>query len=200
MMETILLFGILWVVLAVLIVILSDTRAALALLGLNLAISVFLLTETDVFGAVATAIAGTVSAAIVLLAASRTRMPQQEISSRVLVLAALLTIVASYLVAFSLQGQLPAGHTFEGYFLVILFGISLLTIISQKSILKLLLGILILENIATLILAWAKNAALFTVISEVFVVLITFTIAFIAIMDFAEYDTIDGTELTKLRG
>jgi len=199
-METILLFGVLWVVLTVLIVILSDTRAALALLGLNLAVSVFLLTEVDVFGAVATAISGTVSAAIVLLAASRTRMPRQQLGAGLLVLAALLTIAISYLVAFSLHIQLPAGHTSEGYFLVILFGLSLLIIVSQRSILKLLLGILVLESIATLILAWARNAALFTAVSEVFVVLITLTIAFIAIMDFAEYDSIDGTELTKLRG
>ena len=199
-METILLFGILWIALAVLIVILSDRRAALALLGLNLTISVFLLTQTDVFGAVATAMSGIVSAAIVLLAASRTRMPRQQISTRVLVLAALLTIAISYVVAFSLHVQLPAGHTFEGYFLLILFGLSLLTITSQKSILKLLLGILVLENIAALVLAWAQNAALFTAISAIFVVLITFTIAFIAMMDFAEYDSIDGTELTKLRG
>jgi hypothetical protein len=72
--------------------------------------------------------------------------------------------------------------------------------VSQKSILKLLLGILILENIATLLIAWGENTALLAVVVEVFVVLITLTITLIALMDFAEYGSIDSSKLTNLRG
>jgi len=59
---------------------------------------------------------------------------------------------------------------------------------------------LILENVGTLLLVWGENTALLTVVTEVFVVLITFTIAFIAVMDFVEYDTIDSSKLKQLRG
>ncbi|MGZ4846975.1 MAG: hypothetical protein ACXV3E_04215, partial [Halobacteriota archaeon] len=80
------------------------------------------------------------------------------------------------------------------------FGIAFLILVSQRSILKLLLGILVLENIGTLLIAWGENTALLSVVAEAFVLLITLTIAFIALMDFAEYGSIDSSKLTNLRG
>lgn len=199
-MEITLIFGALWVLFALLIVLLRDKFAALALLGLNLVIAGFFLFEADVAGAVVKAVLGIVSALIVYLAATRMHAPRPRVSIRVLTLTVLLALVLSYLAAFALQSQFPPEHSLESYFIVVLFGVALITIVSQASVLKLLLGILIFENVGTLVLAWAPNAAVFTMITEVFVVLITFTIALIAAMDFAEYDTIDATQLKKLRG
>jgi hypothetical protein len=199
-METVLLFGILWVVFTVLIVILNDKRATLALAALNLTIAAFLLTENDLAGALAQATVGIASPIIILLAIARTTQPRPRFGTPSLILAALLTLALSYVVAFSVRSQFPVARTTEAYVLIALFGIAFLTIVSQTSILKLLLGILILENIGTLLLAWAENTAPLAVVSEVFVVLITFTIAFIAVMDFVEYDTIDSSKLKQLRG
>jgi hypothetical protein len=199
-METVLLFGIAWVVLAVLIVILNDKRSTLALLALNLTIAAFLLIENDLTGALAKATLGIVSPIIILLAIARTKQPRRQFGVLPLIFAALLTLVLSYAVAFSVRSQFPEGRNTETYFLIALLGIAFLTIVSQTSIVKLLLGILILENIGTLLLAWGENTALLTIVTEVFVVLITFTIAFIAVMDFAEYGTIDSSKMTQLRG
>jgi hypothetical protein len=199
-METVLLFGILWVVFAVLIVILSDKRATLALVALNLTIAAFLLTENDLAGTLAQATVGIASPIIILLAIARTTQPRPRFGAAPLILAALFTLALSYVVAFSVRSQFPAARTTEAYVLIALFGIAFLTIVSQTSIVKLLLGILVLENIATLLLAWGENTALLSVVIEVFVVLITLTIALIAVMDFAEYDTIDSSKLKQLRG
>ena len=200
MEEITLIFGALWVLFALLIILLRDKLAALALLGLNLTIAGFFLVEADVVGAIMKVVLGVISALIVYFAATRTRLPRPRVSMRILIFIALLAVVLSYLVAYVLQPQFPAEHSLESYFIVVLFGVALVTIASQASVLKLLLGILIFENVGALVLAWAPNAAVFTVITEVFVVLITFTIALIVAMDFAEYDTIDATKLTKLRG
>ena len=199
-METVLAFGILWVVFAVLIVILSDKRSTLALLALNFTIATFLLIENDLAGALTKATLGIASPIIILLAIARTRQPRSQFGVPLLVLASLFTLALSYVVAFSVRSQFPEGRTTETYLLIALFGIAFLTIVSQTSVVKLLLGILILENIGTLLLAWGENTALLTVVTEVFVVLITFTIAFIAVMDFVEYDTIDSSKLKQLRG
>ena len=99
-----------------------------------------------------------------------------------------------------MQSQFPPGRISETYALIALFGIAFLILVSQRSIFKLLLGILVLENIGTLLIAWGENTALLAVVAEVFVVLITLTIALIALMDFAEYDSIDSSKLTNLRG
>ncbi|MGZ4913229.1 MAG: hypothetical protein ACXVI3_06375 [Halobacteriota archaeon] len=199
-MDITLVFGALWVIFALLIVFLRDRLAALALLGLNVVIAVFLLVESDLVGAVVKAALGIIAALIIFFAATRMQAPQARVGIRVLTPVVLLTLVLSYLVAFMLQSQFPAEHSLESYFIIVLFGIALATIASQASVLKLLLGILIFENVGTLVLAWAPNAAIFTVITEAFVVFIAFTIASIAAMDFAEYDTVDATQLTKLRG
>ncbi|MGZ4908037.1 MAG: hypothetical protein ACXV5F_05195 [Halobacteriota archaeon] len=199
-MELTLIFGPVWILFALLIVLLRDKFAALALLGLNVAVAAFFLVEADVVGATAKAALGVVSALVVFFAATRMQAPRPRASIRVLSLTVLIALVLSYLVAFLLQSQFPADHSLESYFIIVLFGVALVAIASQASVLKLLLGILIFENVGALVLAWAPNAAVFTVITEVFVVLITFTIARIAAMDFAEYDTVDATKLTKLRG
>ncbi len=199
-MDITVIFGAVWIVFALLISLLRDKRAALALLGLNLSIAAFLLVEADAAGAIVKVVLGVVSALIVFLAATRVQVPRPRTSTRALTLTILLALVLSSLVALILQPQVPPERGLESYFLVVLFGVALVTVISQASVLKLLLGILIFENIGTLVLAWASNAALFTVVTEVFVVLITFTIARIAALDFAEYDTVDATKLTKLRG
>ena len=199
-METVLLFGIAWVVFAVLIVILNDKRSTLALLALNFTIAAFLLIENDLTGALAKATLGIASPIIILLAIARMKQPRPRFGVPPLIFAALLTLALSYAVAFSVRSQFPEGRTTETYFLIALFGIAFLTIVSQTSVVKLLLGILILENIGTLLLAWGESTALLTIVTEVFVVLITFTIAFIAVMDFAEYGTIDSSKMTQLRG
>ncbi len=199
-MELTPIFGAVWILFALLIVFLRDKRAALALLGLNLVIAAFLLAEADVAGAIVKTILGVLSALIVFVAATRVKAPRPRMSFRILALTVLITLVLSSVVAFALQSQFPAEHALESYFIIILFGVGLMTIASQASVLKLLLGILIFENVGTLLLAWAPNSVIFTAVTEVFVVLITFTIALIAAMDFAEYDTVDATQLTKLRG
>ncbi len=199
-MEITLIFGALWVLFALLIVLLRDKLAALALLGLNLVIAGFFLVEADVVGAIVKAALGVVSALIVFFATTRVQEPRPRVSIRVLIPTVLFALVLSYLVAYFLQPQFPVEHSLESYFIIALFGTALVAVVSQASVLKLLLGVLIFENVGALVLAWAPDAAIFTVITEVFVVLITFTIALIAAMDFAEYDTIDATKLTKLRG
>jgi hypothetical protein len=199
-METVLAFGILWVICAILIVILSDKWATLALLALNLIIAAFLLTENDLTGALVKAALGIVSPIIILLAIARTNQPRPRFGTLPLISAALLTLALSYLVAFSAQSQFPLGRTTESYALIALFGIAFLILVSQRSILKFLLGILVLENIGTLLIAWGANTALLSIVAEVFVVLITLTITLIALMDFAEYGSIDGSKLTNLRG
>jgi hypothetical protein len=199
-METVLAFGILWVIFAILIVILSDRWATLSLLVLNLTIAAFLLTETDLVGALVKTALGIASPVIVLLAIARTKQPRPRFGVPTLILGTLLALTLSYLVAYSMQSQFPFGRTTETYVLIALFSIALLVIVSQRSILKLLLGILILENVGTLLLAWGENTALLAAVTEVFVVLITLTIALIAVMDFAEYETIDSSKLTRLRG
>jgi hypothetical protein len=199
-MEPVLAFGILWVICAILIVILSDKWATLALLALNLLIAAFLLTENDLIGALVKAALGIASPIIILLVIARTKQPRPRFGTLPLISAAFVTLALSYLVAFSAQSQFPPGRITESYALIALVGIALLILVSQTSILKLLLGILILENIATLLIEWGENTALLSVVVEVFVVLITLTIALIALMDFAEYGSIDGSKLTKLRG
>ncbi|MGB9371486.1 MAG: hypothetical protein WCB79_06140 [Halobacteriota archaeon] len=199
-METVLAFGILWVICAILIVILSDKWSTLALLALNLLIAAFLLTENDLTGALVKAALGIASPLIILLAVARTKQPQPRFGTLPLISVALLTLALSYLVAFSTQSQFPPGRITESYVLIALFGIAFLILVSQRSILKLLLGILVLENIGTLLIAWGENTALLSIVAEVFVVLITLTIALIALMDFAEYGSIDGSNLTNLRG
>jgi hypothetical protein len=199
-METVLAFGILWVICAILIVILNDKWATLALLALNLLIAAFLLTENDLIGALVKAALGIVSPIIILLAIARTKQPRPRFGTLPLISAALLALALSYLVAFSTQSQFPLGQATESYALIALFGIAFLILVSQRSILKLLIGILVLENIATLLIGWGENTALLSVVAEVFVVLITLTIALIALMDFAEYGSIDSSKLTNLRG
>jgi len=199
-METALAFGIVWVICAILIVILNDKWTTLALLALNLTIAAFLLTENDLTGALIKAVFGIVSPIIILLAVARTKQPRPRFGTAPLISMALLTLVISYLVAFSTQSQFPTGRTTESYALIALFGIAVLILVSQRSILKLLLGILVLENIGTLLIAWGANTALLSLVAEVFVVLITLTIALIALMDFAEYGSIDSSKLTNLRG
>ena len=198
-METVLAFGILWVIFACLIVILRDRWAALALLALNLTIAAFLLAENDLIGAVLKAALGILPPVIILLAAGRTSEPTPRFNVRTLVVGTVLTVALSCLVAFLVQSQFPVERTAETYILFVLFGVAFLVISSQRSILKLLLGILILENIGTLLLAWGTGTALFAGLTEIFVVLITFIIALIAVIDFSEYDTIDSSKLIKLR-
>ena len=59
-----------------LIVILSDKWATLSLLVLNLTIAAFLLTETDLVGALVKTALGIASPVIVLLAIARTKQPR----------------------------------------------------------------------------------------------------------------------------
>ena len=199
-MDTVLAFGILWVIFACLIIILRDKWAALALLALNLTIAAFLLTENDLTGAVLKATLGILPPVIILLAAGRTSEPSPRFSVRTIIVGTVLTVALSCLIAFLVQFQFPVEQTAETYILFVLFGVAFLVISSQRSILKLLLGILILENIGTLLLTWGTGTALFAAFTEILVVLITFTVALIAVLDFAEYETIDSSKLIKLRG
>jgi hypothetical protein len=199
-METVLAFGILWVLFACLIVVVRDKWAALALLALNLTIAAFLLAENDLTGAVLKAALGILPPVIILLAAGRTSEPTPRFNLRTLIIGTVLTVALSCLIAFLVQSQFPVEQTTETYILFVLFGVAFLVISSQRSILKLLLGILILENIGTLLLAWGTGTALFAAFTEILVVLITLTIALIAVLDFAEYETIDSSKLIKLRG
>jgi hypothetical protein len=203
-METVLAFGILWVIFACAIVILRDKWAALALLALNVSIAAFLLTENDFMGAVLKAALGILPPVIIILAAARTSEPTPRFRAPTLIIGTVLTIALSCLAAFLVQSQFPVERITETYILFVLFGVAILIIGSQRSVLKLLLGILILENIGTLLLTWGNaiggNAiALFAAVTEIFVVLITLTIAYIVVMDFAEYGTIDSSKLIKLR-
>jgi hypothetical protein len=199
-MEAVLAFGILWVICAILIVILSDKWSTLALLALNLIIAVFLFTENDLIGALVKAALGIASPIIILLAVARTKQPRPRFGTLPMISVALVTLALSYVVAFSMRSQFTPGRITETYALMALFGIAFLILVSQRSIFKLLLGILVLENVGTLLIAWGENTALLAVVAEVFVVLITLTIALIALMDFAEYGSIDGSKLTNLRG
>jgi len=199
-MDAVLAFGILWVICAILIVILSDKWSTLALLALNLIIAAFLFTENDLIGALVKAALGIASPIIILLAVARTKQPRPRFGTLPMISVALVTLALSYVVAFSMRSQLTPGRITETYALVALFGIAFLILVSQRSIFKLLLGILVLENVGTLLIAWGENTALLAVVAEVFVVLITLTIALIALMDFAEYGSIDGSKLTNLRG
>ncbi len=200
LMEAVLAFGILWVISASAIVFLRDKWAAFALLALNATIAAFLLAENDLTGAILKAAFGILPPLIILLAAARTREPTPRFSVPTLMVGTFLAIALSCLAAFLVQSQFPVERTAETYVLFVLFGVALLVISSQRSVLKLLLGILILENIGTLLLAWGTGTALFALFTEIFVVLITLTIAIIAVIDFAEYDTIDSSKLIKLRG
>ena len=112
---------------------------------------------------------------------------------------ALLTLAISYLVAFSTQSQFPTGRTTESYALIALFGIAVLILVSQRSILKLLLGILVLENIGTLLIAWGANTTLFPYRRGVRSANHTHDSPDSA-LDFAEYGSIDSSKLTNLRG
>lgn len=199
-MDAVLAFGILWVICAILIVILSDKWSTLALLALNLIIAAFLFTENDLIGALVKAALGIASPIIILLAVARTKQPRPRFGTLPMISVALVTLALSYVVAFSMRSQFTPGRITETYALMALFGIAFLILVSQRSIFKLLLGILVLENVGTLLIAWGENTALLAVVAEVFVVLISLTIALIALMDFAEYGSIDGSKLTNLRG
>jgi hypothetical protein len=199
-METVLAFGIFWVIFASLIIFLRDKWASLALLALNVTIAAFILVENDLVGAGLKAALGVLPPVIILLTAARTREPTPRFSVATLTVGTFLTIALSCLAAFLVQSQFPVERTAETYVLFVLFGLAFLVISSQRSVLKLLLGILILENLGTLLLAWGTDTTLFALFTEIFVVLITLTIAIIAVMDFAEYDTIDSSKLIKLRG
>jgi hypothetical protein len=198
-METVLAFGILWVIFSGLIVFLRDKWAAVALLALNASIAAFLFTENDLMGAVLKAALGILPPVIIIIAAARTSEPTPRFKAPTLIIGTVLTITLSCLAAFLVQSQFPVEQIVEMYILFVLFGVAFLIIGSQRSVLKLLLGILILENIGTLLLAWGQASALFAAVTEIFVVLITLTIAYIAVMDFAEYGTIDSSKLIKLR-
>ncbi|MGZ4863031.1 MAG: hypothetical protein ACXV5H_09345 [Halobacteriota archaeon] len=199
-METVLAFGILWVIFACLIVILHDKWAAVALLALNLTIAAFLLAENDLMGAVLKAVLGVLPPVIILLAAGRTNEPAPRFNVRTLIVGTVLTVALSSLIAFLVHSQFSVEQSTETYILFVLFGVAFLVISSQRSILKLLLGILILENIGTLLLASGTGTALFAGITEIFVVLITFIIALVAVIDYSEYGTVDSSKLIKLRG
>jgi len=199
-METVLTFGILWAIFACAIVFLRDKWAALALLALNVTIAAFLFTENDLMGAVLKAALGILSPVIIMLAVARTSEPTPRFSKPTLIIGTVLTITLSCLAAFLVQSQFPTERIAETYILFVLLGTAFLIIGSQRSVLKLLLGILILENIGTLLLTWGGTNALFAAVTEIFVVLITLTIAYIAVLDFAEYGTIDSSKLIKLRG
>jgi len=199
-METVLAFGILWVICAVLIAILNDKWSTFALLALNVIIAVFLLTENDLAGALVKAALGILTPIIILLAVTRTKQTQPRLGTLPMILMALVTLALSYGVAYSTQSEFPPARITETYALIALFGIALLILVSQNSVLKLLLGILVLENIATLLISWGANTALLALVVEAFVVLITLTITLIALMDYSEYGSIDSSKLTHLRG
>ena len=109
-METVLAFGILWVICTILIVILGDKWSTLALLALNLIIAAFLLTENDLVGALVKAALGILAPIIILLAIARTKQTQPRFGTLPMISAALSTLALSYLVAFSMQSQFPAGE------------------------------------------------------------------------------------------
>ncbi len=199
-MDQVIIFGILMIIFTSLIVILRDRLSAISFLGLNLTIAAFLYTESDPIGAAIKSILGVLPPVIIVVATSRIKLPQPRSGMVATFIGIALTIALSYVAAYVMRGVFPEDRLLESYFLVILFGMSILIIISQTSIFKFLFGILVLENIGTLILSWAYNSAALTLITEAFVVLIALAFAVIALLDFKEYATVDERELTRLRG
>ena len=199
-MDQIIIFGIFMIVFTSLIVILNDRLSALSFLGLNLTIVALLYTESDLISAAIKAILGFFPPAIIIVAARRIKLARPAVGKAVAFIGIAVTVALSYAVAYAIRGVFPEDRLLQSYFLVILFGMSILIIVSQTSIFKFLFGILVLENIGTLILSWGYNSAVFTLIEEAFVVLIALTFALIALLDFKEYATIDEKELTRLRG
>ena len=199
-MDQIVLFGILMVVFTSLIVILNDKFSALSFLGLNLTIAALLCTESDLISAAIKAVLGFFPPAIIIVATRRIEPARPAFGKIAASIGVLATIALSYAVAYAIRGVFPEDRLLQSYFLVILFGLSILIIGSQTTIFKLLFGILVLENIGTLLLSWGYNSALLTLIEEVFVVLIAVTFAVIALLNFKEYGTIDEKDLTRLRG
>jgi len=199
-MDQIIIFGIFMIVFTSLIVILNDRLSALSFLGLNLTIVALLYTESDLISAAIKAILGFFPPAIIVVAARRIKLARPAVGKAVAFMGIAVTVALSYAVAYAIRGVFPEDRLLQSYFLVILFGMSILIIVSQTSIFKFLFGVLVLENIGTLILSWGYNSAVLTLIEEVFVVLIALTFAIIALLDFKEYATIDEKELTRLRG
>lgn len=199
-MDQIIIFGIFMIVFTSLIVILNDRLSALSFLGLNLTIVALLYTESDLISAAIKAILGFFPPAIIVVATRRIKLPRPAVGKAVAFIGIAVTVALSYAVAYAIRGVFPEDRLLESYFLIILFGMSILIIVSQTSIFKFLLGVLVLENIGTLILSWGYNSTVLTLIEEVFVVLIALTFAVIALLDFKEYATIDEKELTRLRG
>ena len=199
-MDQMVIFGIVMIVFTSLIVILNDRLSALSFLGLNLTIVALLYTESDLISAAIKAILGFFPPAIIVVAARRIKLARPAVGKAVAFMGIAVTVALSYAVAYAIRGVFPEDRLLQSYFLVILFGMSILIIVSQTSVFKFLFGVLVLENIGTLILSWGYNSAVFTLIEEVFVVLIALTFAIIALLDFKEYATIDGKELTRLRG
>jgi hypothetical protein len=200
LMNQVVIFGILMIAFTSLIMILRDRLAVISFLGLNLTIAAFLYTESDPSGAAIKAILGFLPPMIIVVATSQIKLPQPRSGTVVTFIGIALTIAVSFLVAYVMRGVFPGDRLLESYLLVILFSMSMLIIVSQTSIFKFLLGILVLENIGTLILSWGHNPATFTLITETFVVLIALAFAIIALLDFKEYATVDERELTRLRG
>jgi hypothetical protein len=199
-MDHVAIFGILMIIFTSLIVILRDRLSAISFLGLNLTIAAFLYTESDLSGAAIKAILGVLPPVIIIVATSHIKLPQPRSGAVAPFIGIALTIALSYVVAYVIRGVFPGDRLLECYFLVILFGVSILIIVSQTSILKFLFGILVLENIGTLIVSWSHNPAVLTLIIEAFDVIITVAFAAIALLDFKEYATVDERELTQLRG
>lgn len=199
-MDQIVIFGIFMIVFTALIVILNDRLSALSFLGLNLTIAALLYTESDLISAAIKAILGFFPPVIIVVASRRIKLARPSVGKAVAFIGIAATVALSYAVAYAIRGVFPEDRLLQSYFLVILFGMSILIIVSQTSIFKFLFGVLVLENIGTLILSWSYNSTLFTLIEEVFVVLIALTFAIIALLDFKEYATIDEKELTRLRG
>jgi len=199
-MDQIIIFGILMIVFTSLIVILNDRLSALPFLGLNLTIAALLYTESDLTSAAIKAILGFLPPAIIVVAIRRIELSRPAVGKAIAFVGIVVTVALSYAVAYAIRGVFPEDRLPQSYFLVILFGMSILIIVSQTSVFKFLFGVLVLENIGTLILSWGYNSAVLTLIEEVFVVLIALTFAIIALLDFNEYATIDEKELTRLRG
>ncbi|HXY88951.1 MAG TPA: hypothetical protein VEG44_10960 [Candidatus Acidoferrales bacterium] len=199
-MDQIVLFGILMVAFTSLIVILNDKFSALSFLGLNLTIVALLYTESDLISAAIKAVLGFLPPAIIIAATRRIEPTRPAFGKIAASIGIAVTVVLSYAVAYAIRGVFPEDRLLLSYFLVILFGLSILIIGSQTTIFKLLFGVLVLENIGTLLLSWSYNSVLLTLVEEVFVVLIAVTFAVIALLDFKEYGTIDEKDLTRLRG
>ncbi len=199
-MDQVVIFGILMTIFASLVVILRDRLSAISFLGLNLTIAAFLYAQSDLSGAAIKAILGVLPPVIIVIATSRIKLPQPRSGTVVTFVGIAVTIALSYAVAYVMRGGFPEDRLLECYFLVILFGMSILIIVSQTSIFKFLFGILVLENIGTLILSWGYNPTTLTLITEGFVVLIALAFMVIALLDFKEYATVDERELTRLRG